>query len=80
MSYRILWAPSALHTFYRLPVPIHSATVVDRAVIRFATEGEGHIESVAPYHRLRAGVFDVVLVVDRAARTLVVQYVHRARR
>lgn len=77
MSFRIIWAPAALQTFYRLP--IHSATVVDRAVLRFAQTGDGHLEWVAPYHRLRAGVHDLALTIDRDERTLTVLFVYRAR-
>lgn len=77
MSFRVAWAPAALWTFYRLP--IHSATVIDRAVICFAETGDGEIQWVAPYHRLRAGVHDVALSIDREARQLTVLYLHRAR-
>lgn len=77
MTYAVLWAPAARWTFYRLP--IHSATVIDRAVIRFAESGEGHIEWVAPYHRLRAGVHDVALSVDRETHTIAVLFIYRAR-
>lgn len=71
------WAPTALWTFHHLPM--HAAFTVDRAVIRFAMTGEGHLEWVAPYHRLRAGVHDVVLHVDREASTIDVLFVYRAR-
>jgi len=77
MTYEIIWCPAARFVFYRLP--LHSATIVDRAVIRFAERGEGHIQWVAPYHRLRAGVHDVVLVIDRETATINVLYLHRAR-
>jgi hypothetical protein len=42
MSYRIIWNFPALQVFNSLP--IHSATVLDRAVIRFAEKGEGELE------------------------------------
>jgi len=77
MSFSVAWAPAALSTFYRLP--IHSATVIDRAVIHFAGTGLGEIQWVAPYHRLRAGVDDVALSIDREARQITVLYLHRAR-
>ncbi len=77
MSYAITWGPAALQTFYDLPM--HSAFILDRAVIRFATTGEGQLEWVAPHHRLRAGVHDLVLHVDRDARTIDVLFVCRAR-
>jgi hypothetical protein len=77
LTYSIAWAHAALFTFYRLP--IHSATLADRAVTRFAETGEGHVEWVAPYHRLRAGVYDLALRVDRDARSIAVLYIYRAR-
>ncbi len=77
MSFRIAWDPAALFVFYDLP--LHSATLVDRAVIRFAATGEGQIEWVAPYHRLRAGVHDAVLAIDLGANTVTVLRIHRRR-
>lgn len=77
MSYAITWGPAALQTFYRLPM--HAAFIVDRAVLRFAATGEGQIEWVAPHHRLRAGVHDLVLHIDRGAKTIDVLFVYRAR-
>ena len=77
MTYAIVWAPVALWTFYRLPM--HSATVVDRALIRFGATGEGHLEWVAPYHRLRAGVYAVALHIDRAEGTINVLSIYRPR-
>lgn len=78
MSHRIIWDPAALHVFYELR--IHSATIVDRAVIRFATTGEGHLESIPPYFRLRAGVHDVVLAIDLESETISVLRIHQGRR
>jgi hypothetical protein len=72
----IVWGPAALHVFYRLP--IHSATMVDRAVIRLAEHGEGHLEWVAPYHRLRVGLFDVYLAIAPEARRVTVLRILRA--
>ncbi len=75
MTYSILWGPAALWTFYRLPR--HSAFIVDRAVIHFATTGEGPIEWVAPHYRLRAGMHELALHIDREARTIDVLFVYR---
>ena len=58
---------------------VHSATIVDRAVIRFAATGEGHLEAVPPHHRLRAGVHDVVLRIDLETDTVTVLRIYRAR-
>jgi hypothetical protein len=74
----IVWGPAALFVFYSLPM--HSATLVDRAVIRLAQTGEGHLEWDPPYHRLRAGVHDVVLAIDLDAKTVTVLRIYRARR
>lgn len=75
MTFAIIWDPAALFVFKRLPM--HSATLLDRAVIRFAETGEGHIEWVPPYHRLRAGVHDVALTIDIDTRTLTVLRIYR---
>lgn len=77
MKFEVLWAPAALYRFYRLP--IHSAALVDRAVIRFAERGEGQLDWDPPYHLLRAGFFDIVLAIDRADRTVTVLRIYRAR-
>lgn len=74
----VVWGPAALHVFYGLP--IHSATMVDRAVIQLVEHGVGQVEWVAPYHRLRVGLFDVYLAVDREAHRLTVLRVLRAPR
>ena len=68
MTFRILWNWPALVSFYNLHP--HTAMIVDRAVIRFAEHGEGHLRWVAPYHRLRAGLYDAVLALDIEARTV----------
>ena len=77
MKLIVHWHPAALSVFYRLPM--HSATRMDRAVILFAETGQGQIEWVAPYYRLRAGGFDVAVAIDRGKRTLTVLRVHRGR-
>lgn len=77
MIFTILWDPAALFVFYRLPRPV--AERVDGAVIAFADRGEGQIEWVAPYHRLRAGKHDLALAIDRHALTVTVLQIYRAR-
>lgn len=77
MRFHVAWDPAALFVFYQLP--LHSAKLADRAVIRFAERGEGQIEWVAPYYRLRAGFHDVVLTIDREARMIAVLRIYRAR-
>ena len=59
---------------------MHSATIVDRAVIRFVERGEGQIEWDPPYHRLRAGLYDAMVRIDRQAETFTVLRIYRARR
>jgi len=75
---RILWDPAALFVFYRLPRFV--AERVDRAVIALAERGEGRLEWVAPYHRLRAGTHDVALVIDPRALSITVLHIFRAPR
>jgi hypothetical protein len=53
--------------------------ILDRAVLRFAERGEGEVEWVAPFHRLRAGVHDVSLVIDAAQCSVTVIRFYRAR-
>lgn len=77
MSLEIAWHVPALRTLRELPM--HSAMVVDRAVIRFAETGEGHLEWDPPHHRLRAGVHDVLLAIDRMARAMTVLRIYRMR-
>jgi len=77
MSFAIAWHEPAIVTLYRLPM--HSAMLVDRAVIRFAELGEGHLEWDPPYHRLRAGLYDLVLSIDRDARMITVLRIYRMR-
>lgn len=77
MSFTIVWHKPALVTLHRLPM--HSAFMVDRAVIRFAETGAGHLEWDPPYHRLRAGLHDAVLVIDRERRALTVLRIYRMR-
>ena len=66
MKFQYGWDFPALATFYDLE-PRHAAAV-DRAIIRFVETGEGDLTWVPPYHRLRAGPFDLALSLDRAAR------------
>jgi hypothetical protein len=77
MSLEIIWNFPAERTLYELPR--HAAETVDRAVLAFAEKGEGHLEWVAPYHRLRAGSYDMALVIDLHARTVTVLRIYRAR-
>ena len=78
MTYTILWSPAALRVFYQLPP--HTAMIVDRAVIRLADHGEGRLQWVAPYHRLRAGLHDLALRIDEQAHTIDVLFLYRATR
>lgn len=75
MSFRIAWHRPALITFYKLPM--HTAMIVDRAVLGFAQRGEGHVERDPPYFRLRAGFYDAVFTVDREQRLLTVLRLYR---
>ena len=77
MRLAVAWDPAALWVFHQLPM--HSATRIDRAVIRLAETGEGRLEWVAPYYRLGAGSFDVALTIDREALVLAVLRIYRAR-
>jgi mRNA-degrading endonuclease RelE of RelBE toxin-antitoxin system len=77
MTYSIAWAPPALAVLYRLPM--HSAMLVDRAVIRLAEAGEGDIAWEPPYHHLRAGKYDLLLAIERTERRLTVLHIYRAR-
>lgn len=52
--------------------------LVDRAVIRFAEAGEGDVEKVPPYYRLRVGVYRVRFTVDLEAGTMNVLFLYRA--
>lgn len=58
---------------------MHSAAMVDRAIIRFAETGDGQLEWEPPYYRLRAGMHDALLTIDPEARTLKVLRIYRAR-
>ncbi|WP_437751323.1 hypothetical protein [Sorangium sp. So ce1389] len=77
MSFRVVWNFPALATFYSLPM--HSAFMIDRAVVRFAETGEGELAWEAPYHLLSAGFHDVVLAIDREARAITVLRIYRVR-
>lgn len=72
----IQWSAAALVVFYRLSVS--SATSVDRAVIQLAETGAGNLEWLAPYHRLRVGNFNVMLVIDKKHQTVYVLAIYRA--
>jgi hypothetical protein len=73
----VTWDWRALTTFYKLP--LHTATMVDHAVIRFAEHGEGQVDWDPPYYLLVAGFYDVVINVDREQRTMAVLRIYRAR-
>lgn len=75
MRLRIAWNFPALVTLYDLP--LHSAMLVDRAVIRFAETGEGYVERIPPYYRLRIGAYRVRFTVDREADTMNVLFLYR---
>lgn len=77
MSYRVIWHFPALRVFYSLPM--HSATILDRAVIRFAEKGEGELDADPPHFRLRAGLHDALLAIDVHGHTLTVLRVYRMR-
>jgi hypothetical protein len=77
MTFSVEWDPPALVAFYR--VGIAGATSVDRAVIRFAETGVGDLEFDPPYHRLRAGRYDVLLTIDVQRRTITVLRFYRVR-
>ena len=77
MSFAIAWHAPALVTLYRLPM--HSAMMVDRAIIHFAESGTGHLEWDPPYHRLRAGVRDLLLAIDREGEAITVLRIYRMR-
>ena len=49
---KTIWHPRALSVFYKLPV--HSATLLDRAVVSFAETGRGELYWDPPEHVLRA--------------------------
>lgn len=75
--FSIFWDPAALVVFYRLPM--HSAMLVDRAVVQFAETGEGRLEWVAPYYRLCVGSFYIPLTIDVESRSLTVLRIRRSR-
>ncbi|MEZ4300702.1 MAG: hypothetical protein R3B70_37550 [Polyangiaceae bacterium] len=77
MSFAVVWHRPALFTLRELPM--HTAMVVDRAILRFAETGTGHLEWDPPYHRLRAGLHDAVLTIDTEARKLTVLRIYRMR-
>ena len=77
VSVTVLWSPAALFVLYRLSRS--AAETVDGAVLLLAHRGEGHLEWVAPYHRLRAGKHDVMLAIDPDALAITVLSIFRAR-
>lgn len=76
-SLRVLWDWPAKAAFFKLPT--HTATIVDRAVVRFAETGDGDVEWVAPHYRLRAGFYDVLINIDFEQGALTVLSIYRAR-
>jgi len=74
MSYTVIWSPAALRVFYELPR--HTAMIVDRAVIRLAEHGEGHLCWIAPYHRLRAGRHEIAVRRDEQDKTIYVLFLY----
>lgn len=76
-SFAVVWDWPAKAIFFKLPM--HTATMVDRAIVRFAEHGDGLLEWVAPHHRLRAGLYDVVLAIDHEQGVVTVLWVYRAR-
>lgn len=77
MKLRIAWNYPALFIFNDLPM--HTAMLVDRAVIRFAETGEGEIERIPPHYRLRIGAYRVRFAVDHDTGTMNVLYLYRVR-
>jgi hypothetical protein len=73
----IQWHPRALYVFYELEIV--DATAVDRAVLRLAETGQGRLEWVPPYHRLRTPRHEIALSIRRAERTVCVMRIYRAR-
>jgi hypothetical protein len=75
MSLQIAWHPAALRVL--LELPMHSAMIVDRAVIRFAETGAGQVEWEPPYYHLRAGLHVALFTVDRHVRQMTVLRIYR---
>lgn len=75
MKLRIAWSYPALIALYDLH--LHAAMLVDRAVIRFAETGEGEVDRIPPYYRLRIGMYRVRFAVDPEARSMNVLYLYR---
>ncbi len=76
-DFEVVWSFPAHHAFYRLSM--HSATIVDRAVTRFVERGEGEVLDETPYLHVRAGLYNVMLIVTPSARTVTVVYIYRVR-
>jgi mRNA-degrading endonuclease RelE of RelBE toxin-antitoxin system len=77
MKFEPSWHPAAEHQLMELGW--HPSESVDAAVIRFAETGQGDVERVPPYYRLRVGVYRVRFTIDREVRTMNVLYVYRVR-
>jgi hypothetical protein len=56
---------------------MHSAMLVDRAVIQFAETGKGRLEWVAPYYRLHVGSHYLLMTIDIESRALTVLRIRR---
>ncbi len=76
MSFSILWDWPALVSLHG--IHWRTGATIDAAVMRFATSRAATIEP-APLYHLRAGGHSVVLTVDRAAETVTVLRIYRAR-
>jgi hypothetical protein len=76
MSFAILWDFPALAALYR--IHWRTGAAIDAAVMAFAESRAATIER-APLYHLRAGGHSVVLTVDRAAGTVTVLRIFRAR-
>jgi hypothetical protein len=76
-GFDVVWDYPAQHDFYRLSM--HSATMADRAVTRFVERGEGEVLDETPYLHVRAGLYNVVLIVTPSVRMVTVLRIHRAR-
>lgn len=73
----VVWDWPALATFYKLP--LHTATMVDRAVVRYAERGEGQLGWDPPHHILLAGFYHIVLNIDFERGVVAVLRIYRAR-
>lgn len=76
-AFTVIWDWPALATFYKLP--LHTATMIDHAVVRLAERGEGQLAWDPPYHLLRAGFYVLLLTIDNEQGVLSVLRIYRAR-